>query len=277
MTIVAVGYSPPGDLNPDQGGGVSLPTDVARHVEAVTQAVGPLLADGNHVLVIHPDWHDDEVRRSLEVARLALDTHRLILHATPAPPLAGGLLAATAAALATRGAQAGPLASFLPALSASILPLAWLGSVTRLAHPTPSMAQHVRSLLPGAGFVAIAGANPRIERADRREPSLPLDSDLRGHRIALAARPEGALTWVERALADRGCSADVLRLPATPLGPQWWGTDELVELAVFPSDLDQLADAVGPAVPCAWCGEPVGGRLCPLCRMRQPTGTGSGR
>lgn len=236
---------------------------------ALVDAMRPAIAAGRTVLAIHPAWRDD-LRRALETARASLDVDAVALHASELPPLAGAVLVAQAATLAQLGVTLGPLAGALPALEGKILPVSWLGSVTRLSRLTPTMKQHVRSLLPGAAFFAYGGAAPRVERIDRSDPRLYLPLDLAGATIALSAHPQGQREAVERALLALGMSGRVVEVPPLDAGPDWWGTDRLIELAVFMTDVDDLRRHVStqPST-CPWCRRTTASDPCPACGMRR--------
>src|SRR4051812_29191095 len=103
---------------------------------------------GGTVVAIVPDWFPPEGRQRLEMARVLLDTERVAIHVTPLPPLAATALASLASSLAPRLPSAGLLASVLEPLSTQIHALTWLGSVSSLKHPAPSLGQHVVSLAP---------------------------------------------------------------------------------------------------------------------------------
>lgn len=79
------------------------------------------------------------------------------------------LLGATAIALQGTRAVDVPATTQLSMIERSIagsISGAWLKRVTRLASPSPSFGQHLRSLLPGgSGFVALCGAKDEVVKA----------------------------------------------------------------------------------------------------------------
>ena len=79
-------------------------------------------------------------------------TRRLSIHETPLPPLAGAVLASLASSIAPYLPSTGVLASLLPELEARLHVFTWLGSVSGLSVPAPSLGQHLASLSPGSAF-----------------------------------------------------------------------------------------------------------------------------
>lgn len=264
--VVAVGLGAPTRLLPDQ-------TPVTRVAEpdpvAIVEGLQETIRRRGTALVLLPGWRDD-LCRALQTARSSLDVDTIAVHAVESAPLAGAVLAAQAQALADDGVPLGPLAAAMPALEAQVLPVAWLSSVARLSRLTPSMKQHVRSLLPGAAFVAYGGRAPRVERVHRADPHLPLPIDLAGHTMALSAHPQGQRDPVEQALADLGMAGRVVEVPPLAESAEWWGTDRLVEMAAYRADVASLRRhlTARPST-CPWCRRPTAADPCPQCGMRR--------
>ena len=103
-----------------------------------------------------------------------LDTARVAIHVTSLPPLAATALASLASSLGPRLPSAGLLASALPGLSEQLHLITWLGSVTGLKHPAPSLGQHVSSLTPGSAFGISSFPEPAVHKIQQGQASVPL-------------------------------------------------------------------------------------------------------
>lgn len=265
VRVVGLGYGAGGRLL-DVGSPRLLSAPPATEILDVATAA---MARDQDVLVVLPSWRDD-LRRAAETARSSVDNDRMVLYSSELPPLAASALVAQAAALSADGMLLGRLAGVLPRLEGGITPFAWLGSVSRLSHLTPSLGQHVRSMAPGSVFMAYAGAEPRVERAKRKEPRIILPMSAARHAIALSAHPGGNRDWVQRALRAIGLENQVLEMAPITESTNWWGTDRLVELALYSREIDELAALDRrPAEACSWCGHEVVTDPCPVCGMRR--------
>jgi hypothetical protein len=277
-------------------GAVVLPYDHAGQAEdgdrlaALAGTLRPHLDAGETIVALWPEQDGEELHRHLQAVRAALDTTRLVLHPAPLPPLAVALLAASLAELAaTPGTEAhrtgteahrtgdgampsSVLASGVARLERLVCGAAWLGSVTKLRHPAPSVALHARSWLPSAAFGAtVSVAHAELTRL-RGEAVLPLPalSPAEDWRVVVSDHGGDAGT-VGRSLTARAPDVERLVVPPSPAGAAWWGTDKLVEVAVAPRGPDRLRRALfGDRTPtaCAWCGEEVLADPCPLCGAR---------
>src|SRR3954453_23625826 len=96
--------------------------------------------------------------------RALLDTGRVAIHVTALPPLAATALASLASSLGPRLLSAGLLANMLEPLSTHVHPRTWLGSVTGLKRPAPSLGQHVTLLTPGSAFGVSSFPEPAVHR-----------------------------------------------------------------------------------------------------------------
>lgn len=227
------------------------------------------MAGNQDVLVVLPSWRDD-LRRAAETARSSVDNDRMVLHSSDLPPLAASALVAQAAALSAGGMLLGRLAGMLPLLEKGITPFAWLGSVSKLSRLTPTLGQHVRSMAPGSVFMAYAGAEPRVEQVKRKEPRIILPMSAARHAIALSTHPSGNRDWVQRALRAIGLDSRVQEVAPISESTNWWGTDRLVELALYSRDVDELVALDSrPTEPCPWCAHEVVPDPCPVCGMRR--------
>jgi hypothetical protein len=225
---------------------------------------------GGHVIAIVPDWFPPEGLRRLEMARALLDTDRVSIHVTDLPPLAATALASLASSLAPRLISAGLLASMLEPLQSQLQTVTWLGSVTGLKHPAPSLGQHVASLTPGSAFAVSSYPEPAVHRVQNGQIDIPLPPVQRPSHLAIAAR-DGDDGWLAGPVTEKLGGLPVVRLEPTPGGPSWWGTGKLAEGVIVPVDVDRLAREIAQGAdswPCRWCGELIARSPCPMCGHR---------
>ena len=218
---------------------------------------------GGAVIAIVPEWFGEDTLRRLEMARTLIDTDRVVIHVTRLPPLAATALASTASALGPRLPSAGLVASALAGLEEQLHQLTWLGSVTGLKHPAPSLGQHVSSLTPGSAFAVSSHPHPAVYRLPGQE--VPLAHLVRPSRLVIANR-NGDEKWLAETL-----QLPVIQVEPTPQGPAYWGTTKLAEGVVVPADPDGLARELMQTVDswaCRWCGELIARSPCPMCGHR---------
>ena len=160
----------------------------AEQAGLLLEALSSGIKAGGAVIAIVPDWFAPDALRRLEMARALLDTGRVAIHVTSLPPLAATALASLASSLAPRLPSAGLLASALPGLSDQLHQITWLGSVTGLKHPAPSIGQHAWSLTPGSAFAVSSHPEPAVHKVQSGQPSVPLPRVVRPSRLAISAR-----------------------------------------------------------------------------------------
>jgi hypothetical protein len=237
--------------------------------ELLVEAVSSGVAAGGHVIAIVPTWFAPEALLRLEMARSLLDTDRLIVHETAMPPLAATVLASLASAAGRYAPSVGLLASLLPEFEAELHVFTWLGSVSKLSTPAPSLGQHVASLTPGTAFGVSSWPEPSVHRITTGDPSVPLPEIVRPSRLVVAPRSDPH--WITHTVNGALGGLPVLELEATPGGPAWWGTGKLVESVVCPADVRslvvELLDTLEPW-PCRWCDQLVARSPCPVCGHR---------
>ena len=147
------------------------------------------------MIAIVPEWFAPEGLQRLEMARALLDTDRVVIHVTPLPPLAATALASLASSLGPRLPSAGLLGSALPGLEEQLHAITWLGSVTGLKHPAPSLGQHVTSLTPNSAFGVSSYPQPAVHKIQNGQPSVPLPRVVRPSRLVVAPR-NGDEQWI---------------------------------------------------------------------------------
>jgi hypothetical protein len=228
------------------------------------------IAAGGSVIAIVPQWFPPEGLKRLEMARALLDTDRVVIHVTALPPLAATALASLASSLGPRLPSAGLLGSALPGLEEQLHVITWLGSVTGLKHPAPSLGQHVASLTPNSAFGVSSFPEPAVHKIQSGQASVPIPPLVRPSRLIVAPR-NGDEQWVTGPVNAELGPLPVVRVEATPGGPGYWGTGKLVEAVVCPADADALARELLQSVEswaCRWCGELIARSPCPMCGHR---------
>ena len=164
--------------------------------------------------------------------------------------------------------------------------ITWLGSVTGLKHPTPSLGQHVTSLTPGSAFGVSSFPEPAVHKIQHGQASVPLPRLVRPSRLVVAPRNgDEQLDHRPRQRAARQPAAGHASR-RRPAARSYWGTSKLVEAVVCPADPDGLARELMQSVDswaCRWCGELIARSPCPLCghrarpRRRRPRRASTGR
>lgn len=266
-TVLALGADP-GALE-DEGAAVeSLAGEVEReHGPALVELLGTALGSVGTVLTISPVWFAPAARLRVEMADAALDRSRVAIHETALPPLAAGVLAALAGALAPRIPEPGLLHAALGPLEARLHWFGWLGSVRGLEQPSPSVIDHLTSFVPGTEYAVSSWPEPAVRRLTGKDRSVALPALEGPHALVVAAQRRGSTEWVQANLAPALGLEGRVAAPS-PHGASWWGTDRVVEAVVHPTALDPLAATLVAGLPareCTWCARSVAADPCPLC------------
>lgn len=256
-------------LLPDQGTVWSFPIAPGRaDLDDLVDIVRLGQERHGHVVAIYPAWRPEPALRRLETVRAATDSRRLAIYGTALPPLAGSVLASLASAVSAYVPSAGALVSGLAALEREIVPMAWLGAVTGLRSPSPSIVQHVASWWPKASFGVFFWPQPAVKLLTKKERfSVPVPTSYRPQCIVIAAR-ECDREWVDDCVLPAFGSPPTKEVGPTDLGPEWWGTSRLVEVVAYPVDVPVTARRISQGLTnslCRWCGEPVASDACPFC------------
>lgn len=194
---------------------------------------------------------------------------RLVLEAFPVPdaPVAvvplrltptGLRVAAGTLALIGREAGAGGVLRAAREAERAVTCHVVVDRVAGLSEPAVSLAQHLRSWLPGSRFVVRTGPRGRVLTG-----VAPLASAL-GSRAAVATSPKPP-AWLEDAVRtvcdEREVQVAAGLPPVAPLDTRTWAdiaTWDDAALAALPAH-------AAPAVDCAWCGRPSLPEACPFC------------
>jgi hypothetical protein len=268
-TVLVFGIKPERFVDSEGRIDAFLQAPTQDQTETLVEAVRSGAQAGGHVLAIVPQWLKGDTLLRLQMVESALDDETLTIHETPLPPLAAAVLASLASALAPHLPSRGVLVSLLGDIEAELHVFTWLGSVSGLSTPAPSLSQHLASLTPGSAFGVSSYPEPTVHRIGREAPGVPLPRIDRRARLAVSDHG-GDGSWVaavNRALGD----LEVRQVDPTPNGPSWWGTGKLVESVAYPVDVEALAhELVNAADPwtCRWCRELIARSPCPMCGHR---------
>jgi hypothetical protein len=208
------------------------------------------------VLVAAPAALAARTATAVTVAAGSWPTIAIATLVTPHAPLAILSALASARRLTTHPARGMALVSALLATSWSG---AWTPSVTRLHTPNPTFMQHLRSYLPGAGFLVRQAPDPAV--LGSRVPASLMPGDL-SRDVLLSGDPPrevaSALTRQSRTTASRQVT-----LPGS-----WtsvYGRPDVTQIALVPSDAAQLLP--GTVAACPQCDLSLPGDFCPFCRI----------
>lgn len=241
-----------------------------EQTEVLIEAIASGVAAGGHVIAIAPEWFDADGLQRLRMAHVLLDTDRIAIHETALPPLAAAVLASLASSAAPHLPSVGLLASILPVLESELHVFTWLGSVTGLSTPAPSLGQHLASMSPGSAFGVSSWPEPSVHKLAAGQPTVPLPEIVRPSRLVISAH-NGDVDWIAHTINNALGGLEVHEVEPTPNGPSWWGTSKLVEGVVYPVDVPQLAaDLMAELEPwvCRWCRDLIARSPCPLCGNR---------
>jgi hypothetical protein len=269
-TLLVFGLQPQRLLDREQRIDAFLEPPTQEQWPIVIEALSSGLESGGRVIVIMPQWLDDQAVMRLDMARSMLDTGRVAVHRTGLPPLAATVLASLASACGPSLPSAGLLASLMGDLEAELHVFTWLGSVAGLSNPSPRFGQHVGSLVPGSAFGVSSWPEPAVHKLRPGQPSVPLPEITRPSRLVVAPR-SGDVAWITETVNRALGGLPVVRVEPTLGGPQWWGTSKLVEGVVYPIDCEDLAaELMSDVEPwaCRWCSELIARSPCPFCGHR---------
>lgn len=246
-----------------------VPLDLSRPVGGLLDDLQVLRHDdeGDESIVL---VHDGSRTASVAAAHLRAlaPPGTVVLVALKLPPLARACVGLLVAELAQRMLPASLLATVARATAQELYVWARLVSVARLRSPAPTMAQHLRSYLPGSSFLATvqpsAGVVTWSAHAVRDLPAPSADSLL----VTCSLKADGG---VEQFQAHSKAQT-VTSVPPDPSSSGWWGSRSVAEAVVVPprTTLGRLAQTVlDEAFCCRWCRRAVRDHTCPACGMLQ--------
>jgi len=268
-TILVLGLKPERLIDSEGRIDAFIDPPTQEQGETLVDAVRSGVEAGGHVVAIVPQWLKGEGLLRLQMVQSALDDEGMTIHETPLPPLAGAVLASLASAIAPHLPSTGVLVSLLGELEAELHVFTWLGSVSGLSVPAPTIGQHMASLTPGSAFGVSSYPEPSVHKLGRDGAGVPLPRIERPSRLAVSDHG-GNAGWIQTVNGALG-GLDVRSVDPTPNGPSWWGTGKLVESVAYPVDMQRLgADLAQAADPwtCRWCRELIARSPCPMCGHR---------
>jgi len=268
-TVLVLGLKPERLVDSEGRIDAFLEPPTQEQTETLVEAVRSGAEAGGHVLAIVPQWLKGDGLLRLQMVESALDDERLTIHETPLPPLAAAVLASLASAVAPHLPSRGVLVSLLPELEAELHVFTWLGSVSGLSVPAPTIGQHMASLSPGSSFGVSSYPEPSVHKIGTAQ-AIPLPQITRPSHLAIASR-NGDDTWLTTTVNAQLGGLPVVKLEPTPQGASWWGTGKLAEGVICPVDVDRLASEIAQGAEpwaCRWCGELIARSPCPMCGHR---------
>ena len=240
-----------------------------RHPDAVESLLGGIFRNGELPLVTCRSADFEAVRRLVTFASVRYPGLRATIDPLPGSPLCVGVISSlvddiTADAHTPASDVLAWRLSALDLLSEQVWSAVWLPSVAGLDEPPPGFAKHVRSWLPGAGFLAIHNPTHEVVSASRA----PI--------TGLEERPDSALihsaatqhAWVVDAMRDAIEPASVSELATVREPIDSFGTSEAIELLTVPLSFHAHSRPDPDAITeCGACGVRHARSTCPVCRM----------
>jgi hypothetical protein len=262
-TLVSLGIVP----LEDRSGVITLPR--VLDVGATQHLVDVLHTDcrDGPVLIVCPSGADALTLRRLCMACTAADHGKVGVVVTGLPPIGARVLMSQARELLDNGGTAGWVHAALGDLERRYTTFAVLANVRGLSHPGPGLGQHVVSLVPGTGFVAVTHPAPGVRRI---RPGRPLELAVPpGPSSAVIAEASGGIDRLRAAVLD-SMPNELHRVESDPTASLFWGTPRYIEVAWYPRlTADRRAELTSSIRlwRCGWCGGLVAASPCPFCVM----------
>lgn len=241
--------------------------DLALPLEQHLMRVVATLEAYGHVVALVPPDPADPVRRRMHTMRAALEADRVAIVPVDLPPLAGALLAEQLRQLAGTDLGPGVLAGAAKLLSHYLYSGALLGSVAKLDRLDVPVGAHLKSLVPGRHFAALAHPEPYLGEAD--VASMPPGPAFLTQ-LAVATGHGLDPGWVKGELARAWRTQYTRDVPLPVDSARWWGTGKLVEFVAYIADVGVLYQVVTSVRrdTCGWCGLEVIGDQCLFCSAK---------
>lgn len=240
-----------------------------RHPDAVETLLGSIHRDGELPLVTCQESDLEAVRRLVTFASVRYPGLRSALEPLPGSPLCVGVISSLVDDIAADASTpaADVLAWRLAAidlLREQVWSAVWLPSVAGLTQPSPRLRQHLRSWLPGSGFLAVHAPERQIVSA----PKGPFaDLDERTDSALIHSHPSTA-TWVVEAARDALRPVSVSELATVRESIDAFGTAEAVELLSVPLAFHtQSRPDPHSVITCPACWVRHARPACPVCHM----------
>jgi hypothetical protein len=255
------------ELRPElgiSGADNGLPVVDIRHPDAFEASVHTLAADDGQAIVACSRDDFDAVRLLLTHARVRQPDLRAAIEVVDGTPLALSVIASLVDDLSSHDDpdSLGWQLSALDQLRATSWSAVWLPSVSRLARPNPSPWQHLRSWLPGSGFLAVHDARPRVLSLTE---SGDLELEPRPDAVLIHA-PSEAPAWVLPKLTAALQAQSTNEVVAVRNPVDSFGTPAALEVVAIPADFVSLS-RTSDVGECAGCGVRHARTACPFCGM----------
>lgn len=256
-----------------------------RHPDAVQDAVHRLAgwaetgaetgatpeATAEAVMVVCSTADTAEVRRQLDLLRVALPAVTTLLEPVTGSPLAVAVVAALVGDTDGTRDAAGQLA-MLDTLRSEAWSATWLPRVHKLEQPQPSLGQHVRGWLGGSGFLAVHStpgeAGPRVTTCTGAAVPAPTDTPAQG---VLMVADSGSPDWVVPAFTEAVGISTRTDYTTWRDPRDAFGVPSCAEFLIVPADLDDPEVLAVATHECPGCGNRHHRTTCPYCRMTRTT------
>lgn len=238
---------------------------------ALAQRIEPFALGGRPLLAVYADWQHDEVLPILKMAGKLLPSVRIGRVPLDLPPLALSFVADQLALLSLE-VPPGQLAGLAPNLARTVASGAWLSSVAKLEHIETGMRAHVRSYLPGGGFMVTVTPRPEVHRITSSHPVVSWPTRPVDPVLMLVSQQNGDMAWLDKHLRPSLAASLLAEATPPPLSAGYWGTGKYAEFVAWsahPGSLQAVITAT-PCRPCSWCGELTALEECAFCFMVRP-------
>jgi hypothetical protein len=246
-----------------------------RHPDAVESLLGRIHRNGELPLVTCRAADLEAVRRLVTFASVRYPGLRAAIEPLPGSPLCVGVISSlvddiTSDTYTPAGEVLAWRLAALDLLREHVWSAVWLPTVAGLDEPTPGLAKHVRSWLPGSGFLAVHAPEPDVLPASRA----PLTGLEERTDCALVHSPPTRHAWVVDAMRDAIKPASVSELSTVREPIDSFGTAEAIEFLTVPLSFHSHSRPdPGSVTECVACGIRHARHACPVCRMSaQPLG-----
>lgn len=239
-----------------------------RHPDAVEALLGSIHRRGELPLVTcrADDLH--VVRRLVTFAAVRYPGLRACVEPLPGTPLCVGVISSLVDDIAADDSTspsdvlAWRLAA-LDLLREHVWSAVWVPSVAKMTYPTPGLLNHMRSWLPGSGFIAVHSPTHGVIRAGRAQVSgLQERPD---HALIHSPAPSGSVVDAVREALDPVSVSELSTIRA-PIDS--FGTADAIELLAVPLSFHaQSRPGHAGIIVCQACGVRHARPACPACRM----------
>jgi len=243
-----------------------------RHPDAVESLLGSIHRGGGLPLVTCRADDLQAVRRLVTFASVRFPGLHACVEPLPGTPLCVGVISSLvddidADASTTPDNVLAWRLSALDLLREQVWSAVWLPSVAKMTQPAPGLYNHVRSWLPGSGFLAVHSPTREVSRARRARVSGVQERP--GH--ALIHSPSRS-AWVVDAVSDALGPVSVSELSTVRAQIDSFGTPDATELVAVPLSFHtQSRPRSAGIATCQACGIRHARPACPVCQMAAST------